>query len=113
MLLNVRERIRDIGVLKAIGMTPQQVVGSVAAGTGLMTVLALVVGIPLGLVIFRVLFIVVAENMADADPALYAPPPLLGTALIVPAALVFAILCAILPARRAANVKVTDVLRHE
>jgi putative ABC transport system permease protein len=113
MLLNVRERIRDIGVLKAIGMTPQQVVGSVAAGTGLMTVLALVVGIPLGLVIFHVLFIVVAENMADADPALYAPPPLLGTALIVPAALVFAILCAILPARRAANVKVTDVLRHE
>jgi putative ABC transport system permease protein len=113
MLLNVRERIRDIGVLKAIGMTPRQVVGSVAAGTGLMTVLALVVGIPLGLVIFRVLFVVVAENMADADPALYAPPPLLGTALIVPAALVFAILCAILPARRAANVKVTDVLRHE
>jgi putative ABC transport system permease protein len=94
-------------------MTPRQVVGSVAAGTGLLTVLALVVGIPLGLIVFRVLFIVVAENMADADPALYAAPPLPGIALIVPAAIAFAVLCAVLPARRAASVRVTEVLRHE
>ena len=40
MLLNVRERVRDIGILKSIGMTPRQVVGSIASGTGLLTALA-------------------------------------------------------------------------
>jgi|GEM_PF-621667 len=113
MLLNVRERSRDIGIFKAIGMTPRQIVGSVASATGLLTVLALVVGIPLGMIVFRVLFVLVGENMAGADPALYAAPPLAGVALIVPSAIVFAVLCSVLPAQRAASVQVSDVLRHE
>jgi putative ABC transport system permease protein len=113
MLLNVRERVRDIGILKSIGMTPRQVVGSIASGTGLLTALALLAGIPLGLIVYRVMFVAVGENMAGADPELYAAPSWGGMALIVPGALIFAALCTILPARRAANVQVTEVLRYE
>lgn len=113
MLLNVRERVRDVGILKALGMTPRQVAVSVASGTGLLTALALLVGIPLGLVVYRVLFVAIGENMADADPQLYAAPSWSGIALIVPGALIFAALCTILPARRAANVQVTEVLHYE
>jgi putative ABC transport system permease protein len=112
-LLNVRERVRDIGILKSLGMTPRQVVGSVASGVSLLTLLATGVGIPLGLVVYRVLFTIVGENMADADPALYTPPSWVGLALVVPGALVFAALSSIVPARRAAAVQVTEVLRYE
>ena len=94
-------------------MTPRQIIGSVASGTGLLTLLALIAGIPLGVTVYRILFVVVGQNMAGADPALYAPPPAAGLALIVPGALIFAVLCAILPARRAASVRVTEVLRYE
>jgi putative ABC transport system permease protein len=113
MLLNVRERVRDIGVLKALGMTPRQVIISVASGTGLLTALAILLGIPLGLLVYRVVFVAVGEGMAHADPALYAPPSWVGIVMIVPGALIFSILCAVLPARRAANIRVTEVLRYE
>jgi putative ABC transport system permease protein len=113
MLLNVRERVRDIGIFKAIGMTPRQVVGSVTAGVSLLTLVATIVGIPLGLLVYRGLFIVVGENMADADPQLYTAPSWIGLALIVPGALVVAALSSIVPARRAAAVQVTEVLRYE
>ncbi len=112
-LLNVRERTRDIGILKALGMTPRQITGSVASGVVLLTLLGTVAGIPLGLLVYRGLFIVVAENMVDADPKLYTAPSALGVALIVPFALVFAALTSVVPGRRAAQLPVTDVLRDE
>lgn len=113
MLLNVRERARDIGILKSVGMTPRQVVGSIASGTGLLTMLALIAGIPIGLIVYRIVFVAVGENMAGADPELYASPSWGGMAMIVPGAMIFAALCTILPARRAANVRVMEVLRYE
>jgi putative ABC transport system permease protein len=113
MLLNVRERVRDIGIFKAIGMTPRQVVGSVAAGVSLLTLLATLIGIPLGLLVYRGLFVLVGENMAQADPQLYTAPSWIGLMLIVPGALVVTALSSIVPARRAAAVQVTEVLRYE
>jgi ABC-type antimicrobial peptide transport system permease subunit len=89
------------------------VVGSVTAGVSLLTLVATIVGIPLGLLVYRGLFIVVGENMADADPQLYTAPSWIGLALIVPGALVVAALSSIVPARRAAAVQVTEVLRYE
>jgi putative ABC transport system permease protein len=113
MLLNVRERVRDFGIFKTLGMSPRQVVGTIASGTGLLTLLAILVGVPLGLVLFRILFVVVGENMAGADPKLYAAPSWAGIAFVMVGAVIFAGLCTILPARRAANIRAVEVLRYE
>lgn len=51
-LLGSRERAR-VGILKAIGSTPRQLVGGVAANQLVLTVVALAVGIPLGRVVPR------------------------------------------------------------
>jgi ABC-type lipoprotein release transport system permease subunit len=67
----------------------------------------------LGLVLFRILFVLVGENMAGADPKLYASPSWAGIALVMVGAVIFAGLCTILPARRAANIRAVEVLRYE
>jgi putative ABC transport system permease protein len=112
-MLNVRERARDLGVLKSLGMTPKQVVQSVASGVTLLTMGATAVGIPVGLLVYKGLFTLIAEKMADADPQLYTPPAWGGLALIVPGALLFALVASVLPARKAVTVPVTEVLRSE
>ncbi len=49
----VRERFRDFGVLKTPGLTPRQIVTSVGVNAGLLGVIAVIVGAPLGLVFTR------------------------------------------------------------
>jgi putative ABC transport system permease protein len=49
MLLSTRERTRELGTLKAIGLTPGQMVRSVVEGAVALGALSIVVGIPLGL----------------------------------------------------------------
>jgi putative ABC transport system permease protein len=112
-LLGVRERARDIGIFKTLGLTPRQVVAGVAASVSLLTLLATVVGIPLGVLLYRGLFTVVGEGMMDADPELYTPPSWTWLALVIPGALIFAALASILPARRATGVQIAEVLRYE
>ena len=49
VLLETRQRTRETAVLKALGMTPRQVVGSVLASVVPVGLLAGIVGVPLGL----------------------------------------------------------------
>lgn len=111
-LLNVRERSRDYGIFKATGMTPRQVVTSVASGVSLLALIAVAVGIPLGLWIYESLFRSIAEGQG-ADPTLYTPPEWWALVLLVPGAVALSALASALPARRAANVQVAEVLRYE
>ena len=53
LLLTTRERVRDLGVLGAVGMTPRQVSGSLVSEQVLVAVIAGLVGLPLGLLFFR------------------------------------------------------------
>jgi putative ABC transport system permease protein len=53
LLLTTRERVRDLGVLGAVGMTPRQVAGSLVSEQALVAVVAGLVGVPLGLLFFR------------------------------------------------------------
>jgi putative ABC transport system permease protein len=111
-LLNVRERARDFGIFKATGMTPRQVVQSVASGVSLLALIAVAIGIPLGLWIYESVFRAIAEGQG-ADPTLYTAPDWWALLLLVPGAVVLAALASALPARRAANVQVAEVLRYE
>src|SRR5262249_19080002 len=62
ILLGVRERRRDFGVFKVVGVSPRQILESVIAGGSLLSFLAVVGGIPIGLVVFRVIVNLVSPS---------------------------------------------------
>jgi putative ABC transport system permease protein len=105
-----RRHAPDLAVMAVLGATPRQVcaaVGVLAAGT---VVPALLLGVPLGLLVARVLWAEVAVSTGVAgDPAL--PGALLVA--IGPVVLLGALLAAALPAWRAARTPPAAVLRGE
>ena len=107
LLLTTRERVRDLGVLGAVGMTPRQVSGSLVAEQALVATLAGLVGLPLGLLIFRA----AVGGTGGSDEFAY--PSWWSLALLVPALVALVTLLAAPIARRAAAIKVADALRFE
>ncbi len=107
LLLTTRERVRDLGVLGAVGMTPRQVSGSLVSEQALVATLARLVGLPLGLLIFR--GAVGATGGGDE----FAYPSWWSLALLVPALVALVTLLAAPLARRAAAINVADALRFE
>ncbi len=65
-LLSVRERIRDYGVLKAIGLTPRQIVSTVVSSHTVLAVLASLVAIPLGVGLYLALVRIASGTTEDA-----------------------------------------------
>ncbi|MEU0387313.1 ABC transporter permease [Streptomyces chartreusis] len=111
VLLNTRERRRDLGMLKSIGMTPRQVVAMTVTSVAGLGLVAGVVGIPLGMVGHRLIvdhvgIVAFPESMKDVWHA----PQLAGLAL---AGVTIAVLGALLPARSAARMTIAKVLHNE
>jgi hypothetical protein len=108
--LTARRRGTDLAVLRVVGMTPRQVAGTVGVMAGTLTLIGLVLGPVLGLAIGRVVWAEVAASLGVAgDLAM----PWWLLLVVVPAALVAAVLAAVLPARRAARLSPSRVLRAE
>ncbi|MBZ3901690.1 ABC transporter permease [Streptomyces griseiscabiei] len=113
-VLNTRDRRRDLGMLKSLGMTPRQVTVMTVVSMALLGALGSLLGIPLGmaghhLVVPRMadaVDIVLPSSMTDVWNA----PALTGLAV---AGLVIAVLGAYVPARRAARLTVAEVLHNE
>jgi putative ABC transport system permease protein len=107
LLLTTRERVRDLGVLGAVGMTPRQVSGSLVSEQALVATVAGLVGLPLGLLIFRA-----AVGLTGGSDE-FAYPSWWSLALLVPALVALVTLLAAPLARRAAAINVADALRFE
>ncbi|MFC9129033.1 FtsX-like permease family protein [Streptomyces sp. NPDC057099] len=111
VLLNTRERRRDLGMLKSIGMTPRQVVAMTVTSVAGLGLVAGVAGIPLGMVGHRLIVdhvgvVAFPESMKEVWHA----PQLAGLAL---AGVMIAVLGALLPARSAARMTIAKVLHSE
>ena len=52
-LVSVRERVRDYGVLKTIGLTPRQIATSLVSAHTALAVVAAIVSIPAGIALVR------------------------------------------------------------
>ena len=111
-LLGVRERMRDFGILKTVGLTPRQIMANVMTGMSLLALLAVLVGIPLGLIVTRLLFDYLGRQMG-MGAELGMIPPWWWLALLAPGALLVSILGSVIPARQAAQARVVEVLRYE
>jgi putative ABC transport system permease protein len=110
LLLVTRERSRDYGIFKAVGLTPRGVLAVVNAGGAVLGLIAIVAGIPVGLVIFRALM---AAMSPSEGTDIVGTPGVLALALTVPVVLAVTFLASSLPARRAARTSAAIVLRAE
>jgi putative ABC transport system permease protein len=109
--MGVQERRRDTGLLKAIGTTPEQVLGSVLAGVSAVAVVAFLIGLPLGLLGTSGVLDLLARQLGFGP---LAPRFAAGQlASILPATAAIAVLAAVLPGRRSARVPVAEALRYE
>jgi ABC-type antimicrobial peptide transport system permease subunit len=106
-LLSVRERIRDYGVLKAIGLTPRQITSTIVSGHAALALLASLLAIPLGIGLYLVLFRI-ADTTEDAVIA-----PWWALALIPIGAVLVGVAATSLPARLATRIQIADALRYE
>jgi len=110
LLLGIRERVRDFAIFKVVGLTPRQVLASVTSGGTLLSSVAVVAGIAIGLPVFHAL--VTVTNPSDG-PDLVTSPTWWWVVLMFPGALLFTTLASLLPARRAAAIKPAEALRYE
>jgi hypothetical protein len=107
---SVRRRRRDLALLKTLGFTRRQLATAVAWQATVTAVTGIILGIPLGIVIGRQLWILFARNInAVPDPAV----PVLSVLLVAIGALVFANLDAALPGWDAAHTPAALALRAE
>jgi hypothetical protein len=112
LLLSARERRRDFAILKTIGFTPGQVAASVFAGSVLLAVVSLIVGLPAGLLVSRVVFDALT-SAAGGDTGIGVLPNVLWLLPLIPGAIAIAALATALPSRRAAGVQIAEALRYE
>jgi putative ABC transport system permease protein len=114
LLLNTRERVHDTATLKAVGMSPRQVMVMVAASAALLALVGGLLAMPLGVELNRVLNDVISTSTGNDTPAraydVFQPFEL---ALIPLLGVVVAVVAALIPGRWAARTNVVEVLHSE
>ncbi|UCG14087.1 MAG: ABC transporter permease [Deltaproteobacteria bacterium] len=111
LILLVRERERDIGVLKAVGATNRQVQRMTVLEAGLMGFISFVLGTVNGILLSLLLIFVINKQSFGWTIQFSIPPGMLGKTLIL--VLVCSVLAGIAPARAAVSKKVSEVMRLE
>ncbi|MDX6213582.1 MAG: putative transport system permease protein [Frankiales bacterium] len=114
IVLNTRERRRDLGMLKSIGMTPRQVVAMLLTSMGVLGVIGGLIGVPLGVEAHRLVVpaMVHSGQLVVPDFLLHVfDAPLLGGLGL--AAIAIAVLGALIPSRTAAWRPIAEVLHNE
>jgi len=110
LLSAVRQRRRDLALLKALGFTGRQLASIVAWQSSVAVGIGTVVGVPLGIVLGRTLW----DLFAHAINVVPAPSvPVLTIVLIAVGALVLANVIATVPGRIAAHTPTALLLRSE
>lgn len=110
LVVTVRSRRRDLGILRSLGFTRVQSAATIVAMTSTIVVIGVTIGVPLGLVVGASGWRLVAQQVYVATDSLM---PLVWIAVAVAAALVVANLTALLPARAAARQAPIESLRVE
>ena len=114
VVLQIRERVHDIGVFKAVGMTPRQTTVMVVCSVAGIGLVAGLIAIPAGIVLHHYVLPVMGHAAQTAVPAsvlnVYRPWELVLLAL---AGLVIAVAGALAPASWAARTRTAFALRAE
>jgi putative ABC transport system permease protein len=108
MMMNLAQRARDIGILRAVGMARGQVRGLAIAEASIMGFLGAVLGVALGAFITAVL--VDLSRTADLDPRFVFSLPLAAAVLV--AGVVVAVIASLYPAARAVRTDIVETIRQ-
>ena len=109
MVASVKRRRRDLAVLKTLGFVRSQMMGAVVAQALVTVLLAVAVGLPVGIAGGRQLWIAFARSI-DAVPKPTVP---YSVAFVALAAVLIAVVVAVLPGRLAARTPAAAVLRAD
>jgi predicted lysophospholipase L1 biosynthesis ABC-type transport system permease subunit len=110
LVLTVRHRRSELAVVRTIGLTPGQTARTVGWQATTLGVVGALIGIPIGLVLGRIVWAAVARGYGLADDPAW---PWLVVALAVPVVVVLANALAWWPGRRAAHLRPADILHAE
>ncbi|MDX2683439.1 ABC transporter permease [Streptomyces sp. NY05-11A] len=114
VVLDTRERVHDLGVCKAIGMSPRQTVSLVLASVSAIGVVGGLLGVPAGYLLHGVVMPVMGRAVGTGMPSpvldVYGPVELLLLGL---GGVVLAMLGAMIPAGWAARARTATALRTE
>jgi hypothetical protein len=110
LLASVRQRRRDLALLKTLGFTQRQLGAAVAWQASVNALVGVVIGVPIGIVVGRWLWVLFARQIyAVPEPTV----PVASIILIAAGALVLANVVAAVPARLAARTSTAVMLRAE
>ncbi|HKB30159.1 MAG TPA: FtsX-like permease family protein [Streptosporangiaceae bacterium] len=109
--VGLRDHLRDVAVLKAIGLTPRQVTATLVTSMSLLALIAVLVGTWLGLAVSGRL-INLQGRTSGIGGGLAAPPSAAMIVVAVVAAMAGATVTAFLFARRTARIEVAAILRE-
>jgi hypothetical protein len=110
LVMAVRRRRRDLAVLRTLGFTTRQVLQTVLWQASTVGVVAVVVGIPAGLILGRWTWTVLADRLGAIPVPAFA---VVDLAIVVLGVLVLANLVGLIPGWRAAHTRTAAVLRAE
>ncbi len=115
VLLTTREKVRDVAILKAVGMAPTQVVSMVVASVAFLGLIAGALGIPVGLELHRQILRTMGQIASGTamPPRFYNLIDHATLPLLALAGVVIAVLGAWAPAQWAASSGVAEVLQAE
>ncbi len=114
VVLDTRERVHDLGVFKALGMSPRQTLGMVVTSVAAVGLLAGLVGVPIGVLLHGLVLPAMGHAAGTEIPAADLDVftiPLLGALLL--GGIAIAVIGALPPASWAAKARTVDALRAE
>ena len=113
MLVTVKERTREIGVRRALGAKPKNIISQVLSESLLLTTLAGLVGLCIGVGVMAIVAMI-TSNM-PSDNAMFQDPNIgFGAAVAATVIVIISgLLAGVLPAWRAIQIKAIDAIREE
>jgi putative ABC transport system permease protein len=106
-VLSVFERTRELGMLRAVGMTRPQVRRMVRHESVITALIGAAIGLPLGLGLAAV----VTQQLSQFGVTYQVPMGAIGVFIVI--AVIAGLAAALLPARRASRLNVLQALQYE
>jgi ABC-type lipoprotein release transport system permease subunit len=110
LVTSIRRRRRDLSILKTLGFVPAQVRHAIAWQATTLAAIALLIGVPLGLVSGRLIWTTFADQVGVLTETVV---PVVAVVVVAAGAVVLANVIALVPARAAGRTRPARVLRTQ